>query len=215
MAAMSSPISTDPGPAEFIRDPHWETAQVSYTLQAAAPEDVQHQLEALRDAVSAIAPPGTFWRVPPARLHVSLHVIGQPRYAYDKDAYWAEIGATALAELAAIEPQPFHWRFDRLIAASLGVIAAAPPDPRLLTLRQRLLDKVPPPPGCYDPPYPLVHCTLLRYAMPQALPGDFAARVAALPCGVEWTARRLDLLRNARYPSLEPQILRSYRLEQA
>lgn len=220
MAAMSSPISTDRGlpnatPSEFIRDPHWDTAQVSYTLQAAAPEAVQRAFEALRDAIEALAPPGTFWRLPPARLHVSAHVIGQPRHAYDKDAYWAEMRDTALQELASIERQPFHWRFDRLIAAPLGVIAAAAPDPRLQALRRHLLERVPPPQGCYDPPYPLVHCTLLRYAAPENLPQDFATRVAALPCHVDWTARRLDLLRNARYPSLEPQILRSYSLEPA
>ncbi len=201
--------------AAFIRDPHWDTARLSYTVQAAAPAPVQAAFEALRDDIEALAPAGSFWRAPAARLHVSIHILANPRHDYDKDAYWADWGAAAIKALERIEPQPFMWQFDRLIAAPLGVIAAAPPDPRLAALRHRLLAAVPPPPGCLEPPYPLVHCTLLRYAAPAALPADFATRIAALPCQVMWRATRLDLLRNARYPSLQPQLLRSFPLEPA
>lgn len=216
MAGMSSRRLTKAGTGDgFIRDPHWDTARLSYTVQAPAPAEAQAAFEALRDRIEAMAPPDSFWRAPAERLHVSVHILANARHDYDKDAYWAVAEAAALAELEQIERRAFAWRFDRLIAAPLGVIAAASPDPRLAALRHRLIARLPPPPRPHEPPYPLVHCTLLRYAAPAALPADFAARVAALPCGVDWRAERLDLLRNARYPSLHPRLLQTFTLEQA
>ncbi len=216
MAGMFSRRLTEAGAGNgFIRDPHWDTARLSYAIQAPAPGPVQAAFEAMRDRIEAMAPAGSFWRAPAERLHVSVHILANARHDYDKDAYWAVAEAAALAELEQIERRAFTWHFDRLIAAPLGVIAAASPDPRLAALRHRLIARLPPPPVPHEPPYPLVHCTLLRYADPVALPADFAARVASLPCDMDWRVLRLDLLRNERYPSLHPRLVQTFTLEPA
>jgi hypothetical protein len=218
MAAMSSRPSTktDPNPPPFIRDPDWAEARLSYSVQTLAPPPVQHALEQLRDQVEMLAP-GCFLRVPAGRLHVSVQILASPRHDFDKAAYWAQAEGNVrhvLADFIRTQPQPFQWHFDRLMAAKLGVIVAAPPDPRLHDLRLRLLEAAPAPVGA-QPPYPLVHCTLLRYAAPEKLPEDFTARVAALPCAVDWHAKRLDLLQGQRYPSLQAATLATFPLEGA
>gem|GEM_PF-1956048 len=218
MAAMSSrpSIKADHSPPAFIRDPDWAEARLSYSVQTLAPPAVQHALELLRDRLERLAP-GCFLRVPANRLHVSVQILASPRHDFDKAAYWA--GAEnkvrqVLGDFIRSQPQPFQWHFDRLMAAPLGVIAAAPPDPRLHILRLRLLEAAPAPVGA-QAPYPLVHCTLLRYAAPEKLPGDFADQVAALPCAVDWRAERLDLLQGQRYPSLVATTLATFDLEGA
>lgn len=201
--------------SSFRRDPFWNTQVESFFLQALMPPDTATALDALRDEIEAIAP-GAFLRAPSHRLHVSVHVFASPRESFDKQAFWAEAEAPALAALEeyCADARPFEWHFRQVQAADLAVIALAAPDDRALGLRRMLSQRVKRPAGL-APPYPQVHCTLLRYAAPEKLPADFAARVAALPCSVQTRITRLELLGGEVYPSLQTRTLKSYALDRA
>jgi hypothetical protein len=201
----------------LLADPDWGQPLLSWSLQAVLPDAARAALDALRDQVAALAAPGAFLRTPPEALHVTAHLFVDARQKdFDKPAFWQAAGATALHETAlALKGQTaFRWRFTQVRAAGLGVIALAGADPQLLRLRRHLTDAVPRAPGMAAP-YGQVHCTLLRYARPDMLPADFAARVSAMPVDVEAPIRHLRLLCNRRYPSLQPEILAQYDLEDA
>ncbi len=199
----------------FRRDPFWNTKVESFFLQALMPPEAAAALDAIRDEIEALAP-GAFLRAPSHRLHVSVHIFASPRESFDKQAFWAEAEAPALAALDEYlaGAKPFEWHFRQLQAAELAVIALAAPDERALGLRRMLSERVKRPAGL-APPYPQIHCTLLRYAAPEKLPDDFALRVAALPCSVTARIVRLELLGGEVYPSLQTRTLKSYRLEDA
>ncbi|MBX3454827.1 hypothetical protein [Ferrovibrio sp.] len=202
-------------PAVFRRDPFWNTRVESFFVQALMPPESAAALDAVRDEIEAIAP-GAFLRAPTHRLHVSVHVFASPREDFDKQAFWAAAEAPALAALDeyCAGAKAFAWHFQRLQAAELAVIALAAPDEHALGLRRLLSERVKRPAGL-RPPYAEIHCTLLRYAAPEKLPADFAARIAALPCSVHAHIAALELLGGEVYPSLQTRTLKSYRLDQA
>ncbi len=199
----------------FRRDPFWNTKVESFFVQALLPVPAAQALDAIRDELEAIAP-GAFLRAPAHRLHVSVHVFASPREDFDKRAFWSKAEALALATLEeyCAGAKAFDWHFQRLQAAELAVIALAAPDERALGLRRLLSERVKRPAGL-RPPYAAIHCTLLRYAAPEKLPADFAARVAALPCSVHTRIAQLELLGGEVYPSLQTRTLKSYALDHA
>lgn len=201
----------------FVADPHWGAARYSVSLQAEFPDTARAALDAARQQLMAQMPAVRFRRADAAALHVTVHLFLDARQDFDKEDFWQQAGPQALAVLdqALAAPfAPFDWTFTQLAAAPLGVIALAGSDPRVLALRQRLRRDAPHPPGM-DAPYAQVHCTLLRYADTESLPPDFAARVAMQPLHVPARIGRLHLLCNRRYPSLDPEILRRFDLEEA
>lgn len=188
----------------FVRDPFWSQPLISYTVMAmlqpaarAACLDVLQQVSTIAGGADhlLIAPPETF--------HLSLYAIAPVRSDFDKDAWWQIHGAQALAVFRRwCDTQPAaRLTFRELRATSTAVIAVAAPQDAVWSLRRALRAEVPQPPGG-TPNYDMIHMTLARYARPEKLPVDFAARVAALPLQLDVDLNAATLMRETAYPLL-------------
>lgn len=188
----------------FIRDPYWSRPLISYTvmqlLDPAAREGCVRVLDQVCEIAGGadnllIAPPETF--------HLSLHAIAPVRSDFDKDAWWQIHGAQALTVLRRwCTAQPAtSLKFRELRVTPTAVIAVAEPQDAVWSLRRVLSAEVPQPPGG-TPKYDMIHMTLARYARPDSLPADFAARVAALPLALDVPLREITLMRETAYPLL-------------
>lgn len=188
----------------FIRDPYWGQPLVSYTvMQMLRPAARDSCLQVLAQ-VSAIAGGTEHLLIAPAEtFHLSLHAIAPVRSDFDKDAWWQIHGPQALAVFRrwCAAQSVTVLRFRELRATSTAVIAVAERNEAVWTLRALLRAEVPQPPGG-TPNYDMIHMTLARYAQPDQLPADFAARVAALPLQLDVDLNAVTLMRETAYPLL-------------
>lgn len=199
----------------FIRDPYWSRPLVSYTvmqmLTPAAREACGDVLRRIADIAGGadhllIAPAETF--------HLSLYAIAPVRSDFDKDAWWQSHGDQALASFRRwCDRQPAALlKFRELRVTQTAVIAVAEPHDAVWSLRRALHAEVPQPPGG-TPNYDMIHMTLARYAQPERLPADFAARVAALPLQLDVELNAVTLMRETAYPLLGGAAVETRRLK--
>lgn len=188
----------------FMRDPYWSRPLVSYTIMQMLEPAARDTCIELLQRISAmaggadhllVAPPGTF--------HLSLYAIAPVRSELDKDAWWQIHGEQVLAVFRRwCETQPAAMvKFRALRVTSTAVIAVAEPEDAVWSLRRMMRQDVPQPPGG-TPDYDMIHMTLARYAQPDRLPADFAARVAALSPAFDVPLREVTLMRETAYPLL-------------
>lgn len=189
----------------FLGDPLWQQPARSYNLCAFAEADVQAAAAPLIECIAVEAGSRDALLVsPPDKLHLSLYGIAPVRSEFDKDAYWADVQSLALATLqdwAGRQAAAPLLRFRSLKATPGAVIAVAETDEAIWSLRRALAAALPPPPGG-APKYDLIHMTLARYAQPQALPAEFAERIAAQPVALDFPLRQVILMRETQYPAL-------------
>lgn len=188
----------------FVRDPYWSRPLISYTvMQLLTPAARAGCIEVLRQ-VSTMAGGAENLLVAPAEsFHLSLHAIAPVRSDFDKDAWWQIHGDQALAVFrrwCAVQPAVV-LKFRELRVTPTAVIAVAEPQDAVWSLRRVLSAEVPQPPGG-TPKYDMIHMTLARYARPEKLPADFAARVTALPLQLDVELNAVTLMRETAYPLL-------------
>lgn len=188
----------------FVRDPYWSRPLISYTvMQMLSPAARAACMEVLRQ-VSTIAGGADRLLIAPAEtFHLSLYAIAPVRSDFDKDAWWQIHGDQALAVFrrwCAAQPAA-TLQFRELRVTSTAVIAVAEPEDAVWSLRRVLSAEVPQPPGG-TPKYDMIHMTLARYAQPENLPADFAARVTALPLALDVPLHEITLMRETAYPLL-------------
>lgn len=190
--------------SDFIRDPYWARPLVSYTVMQMLEPAARQTCQQVLQQVAAIAGSPDHLLVAPAEtFHLSLYAIAPVRSEFDKDAWWAEHGEQALGVFRRwCETQPTALlKFRELRATATAVIAVAEPQDAVWSLRRSLRAEVPQPPGG-TPNYDMIHMTLARYAQPDRLPGDFAARIATLPLALDIQLREVTLMRETAYPLL-------------
>ncbi|PJI43781.1 hypothetical protein [Ferrovibrio sp.] len=188
----------------LVRDPYWGQPLISYTVvQMLEPAARDTCVESLRQ-VSAIAGGAEHLLIAPAEtFHLSLYAIAPVRSDFDKDAWWQVHGQQALTVFrrwCGTQPAAV-LKFRELRVTSTAVIAVAEPHEAVWSLRRLLRAEVPQPPGG-TPNYDMIHMTLARYAQPDRLPADFAARVAALPLTLDVRLFEPTLVRETAYPLL-------------
>lgn len=190
---------------DFAGDPMWQQPARSYNVAAMADAATQAAVMPLLDTVAALAGGRSVLNVAPLpALHLSLYSVAPVRSVFDKEAYWAQVGEVALAAFAAWSRRhpAVTLRFRHLKATPAAVIAVAEAAEAVWDLRRSMADALPPPPDG-APQYDLIHMTLARYAQPQALPADFAARIEALPVALDFRLAEAILMRETRYPALD------------
>lgn len=201
----------------FIRDQYWAQPLVSYTvMQMLEPAARAHCVEILHQ-VSSIAGSDSHLLIAPVEtFHLSLYAIAPVRSDFDKDAWWQIHGEGALAVFrrwcAAQPATVLHFR--ELRVTQTAVIAAAEPHDAVWSLRRMLRADVPQPPGG-TPNYDMIHMTLARYAQPEKLPEDFAARVTALPLTLDVRLFEPALVRETAYPLLSGKPVETHILKLA
>jgi hypothetical protein len=199
----------------FIRDQYWGQPLISYTvMQMLEPAAREACVEVLR-RVSDIAGTADHLLIAPAEtFHLSLYAIAPVRSDFDKDAWWRIHGEQALAVFrrwCAAQPATLlHFR--ELRVTQTAMIAVAEPHDAVWSLRRRMRAEVPQPPGG-TPDYDMIHMTLARYAQPEKLPADFAARVTALPLDLKVRLHDVALMRETAYPLLGGKPVETHRLK--
>lgn len=188
----------------FIRDPYWSQPLVSYTVMQLLAPAARDACAELLQQISATAGGAENLLIAPAEtFHLSLYAIAPVRSDFDKDAWWQIHGDQALAVFrrwCAAQPVALlHFR--ELRVTPTAVIAVAEPHDAVWSLRRVLSAEVPQPPGG-TPKYDMIHMTLARYARPEMLPADFAARVTALPLQLDVELNAVTLMRETAYPLL-------------
>lgn len=199
----------------FVRDQYWGQPLISYTvMQMLEPAARDACLKILQE-LSGIAGGADRLLIAPAEtFHLSLYAIAPVRSDFDKDAWWRIHGEQALTVFRRwCETQAATLlRFRELRVTATAVIAVAEPDDAVWSLRRLLRAEVPQPPGG-TPNYDMIHMTLARYAQPERLPADFAARVAALPLQLDVDLNAATLMRETAYPLLGGRPVETHRLK--
>lgn len=202
---------------EFQNDPLWAQPVLSYTVASFAPPSLQQAAQPVQKALATIAGGADRLHLAPSpSLHISLYGIAPVRSDFDKEAYWRQEGAAALAELArfcASQP-PITLRLHQLRATATAVIAVAESNEAIWDLRRRMAKILPPPPGGAVQ-YDLIHMTIARYAQAAALPADFAGRIAALPIDLLFPIETILVMRETIYPSLAYDTVAAHALSAA
>jgi hypothetical protein len=198
----------------FIRDEYWSQPLVSYTIMQMLEPAVREACVGVLRQVSAIAGSADYLLIAAAEtFHLSLYAIAPVRSDFDKDAWWQIHGEQALAVFrrwCAAQPATLlHFR--ELRVTQTAVIAVAEPHEAVWSLRRVLRAEVPQPPGG-TPNYDMIHMTLARYAQPEKLPTDFAARVAALPLDLKVRLFEPTLMRETAYPLLGGKAVETHML---
>lgn len=188
----------------FIRDPYWSRPLVSYTvMQMLDPAARGTCADLLREVADIAGGAGHLLIAPAETFHLSLYAIAPVRSEFDKDAWWQVHGAQALTVFrrwCAAQPAS-NLKFRELRVTPTAVIAVAESHDAVWSLRRVLKAEVPQPPGG-TPDYDMIHMTLARYAQPENLPADFAARVTALPLALDVPLHEITLMRETAYPLL-------------
>lgn len=188
----------------FTRDQYWSQPLISYTIMQMLEADERETCLRLVRQVSEIAGGADRLLIAPAEtFHLSLYAIAPVRSDFDKDAWWRLHGERALTVFrrwCATQPAAL-LRFRELRVAPTALIAVAEPHDAVWSLRRLMRAEVPQPPGG-TPNYDMIHMTLARYAQPEKLPEDFAARVTALPFDLDVRLRNVTLMRETAYPLL-------------
>jgi len=188
----------------FVRDPHWGRSLVSYTVMALLEPPARDScLQALHRIAAAAGGAGRLLVAPAETFHLSLYAIAPVRSDFDKDAWWASHGAQAIAVFRRwCEAEPATLlRFRELRVTQTAVIAVAERNEAVWRLRSMLRAEVPQPPGG-TPDYDMIHMTLARFAEPDLLPADFAAKVATLPLDLAVPLPQACIMRETAYPLL-------------
>jgi hypothetical protein len=189
----------------WVRDPHWARPLVSYTVMALLEPPARESCQRVLQQVAAAAGGSERLLVaPPETFHLSLYAIAPVRSDFDKDAWWAIHGPQAIAVFRRwCETQPVtQLRFRELRVTQTAVIAVAERNEAVWNLRAMLRAEVPQPPGG-TPDYDMIHMTLARFAQPERLSQDFAAKVAALPLALDVPLHRACIMRETAYPLLD------------
>lgn len=188
----------------FVRDPYWSQPLISYTVMQLLTPAARDACSRLLHEVADMAGGAENLLIAPAEtLHLSLYAIAPVRSDFDKDAWWAVHGDRALTVFrrwCATQPA-VTLQFRELRVTQTAVIAVAEPQDAVWSLRRALSAEVPQPPGG-TPTYDMIHMTLARYAQPENLPADFAARVTALPLALDVPLHEITLMRETAYPLL-------------
>jgi 2'-5' RNA ligase len=194
--------------ARFVVDDMWGAECSGYHLQFRPEADVIERIISLQDSIE-----GGFdhlRRVPPEALHMTvLLLLPATREKAALDHIWRRVGPRcmeAAARLcASLDVIPVEWSTVR--AYDRAIVLAGDAHPHLQKLRADVVDAVSEP-ACRPSPPQLAHVTLFRYAGLDPRLAGFETRCEPITTDM----REIRLVREDRYPSLELEVLKRWRL---
>jgi 2'-5' RNA ligase len=192
----------------FVVDDMWGADCSGYHLQFRPEASVIDQIVSLQDCVESQV--DHLRRVPPEALHMTvLLVLPAITDKIAVDSIWTHIGPRCIEAgsrlCASLEPIPVEWSTVR--AYDKAIVLMGDTHPRLRQFRADMVEAVADTIHRPSPPQ-IAHVTLFRYA-------DLDSRLAALEVRCDRIAtemREVRLVREDRYPSLELDVLRRWRL---
>jgi hypothetical protein len=117
-----------------------------------------------------------------------------------------------LRELCARAPA-LTLRYHGLKVTPVGIIAVAEDETGLVaSIREKVRETLPPPPGRGHVRYDLIHTTLARYRSSAPVPSSTVTRIEALEVQVDAPVDRIRLFRETLFPCLVGEELDAFRL---
>jgi 2'-5' RNA ligase len=187
-----------------VADSLWGRPCNAIHIQPHLTPDAQEALAAVQRELAAHWP-GALHCAPPAAIHVTIYPVVRVPGRFDREAYWRMIESPTRALLrdVAAGAGAISLRFTGIRVMPAGIIAVAEDASGLIeTIRRRVVEALPPPPGHEPIRYDLVHVTLARFASSEPVPAAAVDQVEALPVSVEARVDRLKLTRETLFPCL-------------
>jgi len=142
---------------------------------------------------------------PKPGLHVTIYPLVTVKGGFDKDAYWRSIAGRSqnILEELCTGHRALELRFSRLKVTDTAIIATASEETGLIaSIRERIVNEIPPPPGQKPIIYDLIHSTLARYRTNAAIPDEVVERIESLPVSIPAPVTRIRLVRETLFPCL-------------
>jgi 2'-5' RNA ligase len=195
-------------------DTLWGKPSLAYHIQPGFASGAQTRLHELQRSFTALWPDPLF-AGPPEALHVTIYPLVPVPDGFDKEAHWrsvAEPASAMLRELCARAPA-LTLRYHRIKVTPVGIIAVAEDETGLIaSIREKVLETLPPPPGREHVRYDLIHTTLARYRSSAPVPSSTIAKIEAIEVQVDAPVDRIRLFRETLFPCLVGEELDAFRL---
>jgi len=195
---------------ELRLDEDWGSSCCAYNVYIPLSAQTKNELTRVQELLFKQEP--ALLRVPRTAMHISVAWLLPVHhdFAITKEEMWVankQLWQLAMSTTFA-EIGEFEVSFNAVIATDAAVIALAEPTGTVNRIRQMLAETLAVPwEICRGD---LVHTTLFRYAEPLNRPKDFLTRVANIKLTNKVRVKKLLLVREYRFPSLEFEVLESY-----
>lgn len=197
-----------------IADDIWGQPCLAFHVQPHLTAETQSSLGEVQKALGALWP-HPLHMAPPDALHQTLYALANVKDRFDKEAYWQSIAKPCGEILDSLcrGNGPIELTYSRLKVTDTAIIAVATESMGLIeTIRHRIAEHVPPPPGFKPMRYNLIHSTLARYQVSAEISDETIAVIESLPISVRAPVASIKLVRETRFPCTEFDELRSFSL---
>jgi len=189
---------------QTIADDIWGRPCLAYHVQPSLDPETRQAFEGVQQAVRERWP-DPLHLVPREGLHVTVYALIPVKAEFDKPAYWQTVAGPcgALLEELCSGHGPLKLHFSRLKVTDTAIIATATETTGLIeTIRQRIAEVIPPPPGRQPLRYDLIHTTLARYQTSSSVPASLIDGIEALPLSIRAPVAGIKIIRETLFPCL-------------
>jgi hypothetical protein len=182
---------------QTIADDIWGQPCLAYHVQPGLNSETQAALADLQQRIAGCWP-FPLHLCPPKALHVTIYALVPVKAEFDKESYWRMIAepCRSLLEDLCTGHGALELRFFKINVTNTAIIAVARDETGLIeAIRQRIADRIPPPPGHKPLRYNLIHTTLARYPSSEPVSGSMIEQIESLPVAVPASVERIKLIR--------------------
>jgi 2'-5' RNA ligase len=197
-----------------IADDIWGQSCLAYHVQPHLTAETQGSLGTLQEALAAHWP-HPLYMAPPKALHQTLYALANVKNRFDKEGYWRSIvePCSELLDSLCRGHGPIELTYSHLKVTDTAIIAVATEPTGLIeTIRHRIAELIPPPPGLKPMRYNLIHSTLARYRVSAEIPDETIAAIENLPVSIKAPVEGIKLVRETLFPCQEADEIRSFPL---
>ncbi len=199
---------------QTIADDLWGLPCLAYHVQPGLTLEARAALGELQQA-AAECWPVPLHTAPPEALHITIYALVPIKEQFDKDGYWGRIAdpCRALLQDLCAGHGPLALEFFRLKVTDTAIIAVARDETGLIeTIRRKIAEVIPPPPGRQPMRYDLIHSTIARYPSSEPVPREVVDRVESLPVSISAPVGRMKIIRETIFPCLVMDEIASFPL---
>lgn len=185
---------------------------IAYGLFILPSEALQKEITALLADIEAELP-GIIWPMPPTALHFTVYEIIQPKeYSEDKEVLYQrnQQAYEDLPEKILASVGPIEVNFNSIEASPYAIIVRGEDDGTLNKVRKQIITELPIIAESKMPP-DIIHSSIARYVKEE----DFERVqkvIQKYSFNFTETVTEIKLLKNVKFPLLEYETVRTYRL---
>lgn len=197
-----------------IADDIWGQSCLAFHVQPHLTAETQGSLGQIQKAIAAHWP-HPLHTAPPEALHQTLYALANVKDRFDKEGYWRSIVEPCSEILDGLcrGHGVIELTYSRLKVTDTAIIAVATePSGLVETIRHRIAELIPPPPGLKPMRYNLIHSTLARYQISAEIPDETVAAIESLPLAIKAPVASIKLVRETLFPCQEAAEIRLFPL---